>query len=115
MTTMTTDIQKDSRFIKILTFIAMLYTPASLMAVSKHHSESFQSFVINLRNQTILSSNLVRVVGEANQDGLTHLVLVSDFWKYPVLTGILIIITLLPVFAWRRVRVLIRQRISRLL
>jgi hypothetical protein len=34
MTTLTTDIHNDSKFIKILTLIAMLYTPASLMAVS---------------------------------------------------------------------------------
>jgi hypothetical protein len=34
ITRLTTDIQKDSKFIKILTLIAMLYTPASLMAVS---------------------------------------------------------------------------------
>jgi len=34
MTTLTTDIHSDSKFIKILTFIAMLYTPASLVAVS---------------------------------------------------------------------------------
>jgi len=34
MTTLTTDIHSDSKFIKILTFIAMLYTPASLIAVS---------------------------------------------------------------------------------
>ena len=33
MTTMTKEIQKDSKFIKLLTFIAILYSPASLMAV----------------------------------------------------------------------------------
>lgn len=34
MTTLTADINNDSKFIKILTLIAVLYTPASLIAVS---------------------------------------------------------------------------------
>ena len=35
MATLTTDIHTDSKFIKTLTFIAMLYAPVSLIAVSK--------------------------------------------------------------------------------
>jgi len=34
MTRLTADIHKDSKFIKIITFIALLYTPVSLIAVS---------------------------------------------------------------------------------
>jgi hypothetical protein len=34
MTHLTTDIHNDSKFVKVLTFIAVLYTPASLVAVS---------------------------------------------------------------------------------
>jgi len=34
MTHLTRDLHKDSKFIKVLTFIAILYTPASLVAVS---------------------------------------------------------------------------------
>jgi hypothetical protein len=34
MATLTTDIHTDSKSIKTLTFIAMIYTPISLMAVS---------------------------------------------------------------------------------
>jgi hypothetical protein len=34
MTTLTNDIHSDSKFIKTLTFLAMLYIPASLVAVS---------------------------------------------------------------------------------
>jgi hypothetical protein len=34
MTRLTTEIQNDSKFIKVLAFLTMLYTPASLMAVS---------------------------------------------------------------------------------
>lgn len=33
MTHLTTDIHTDSKFVKVLTFIAVLYTPASLVAV----------------------------------------------------------------------------------
>lgn len=34
MTHLTADIHHDSKFVKMLTFIAVLYTPASLVAVS---------------------------------------------------------------------------------
>lgn len=37
MTTLTCEIQNDSKFIKILTTIAMFYTPASLMAVCSRY------------------------------------------------------------------------------
>jgi len=34
MTHLTEDIHNDSKFVKMLTFIAVVYTPASLVAVS---------------------------------------------------------------------------------
>ena len=109
MAKMTTDIQNDSKFIKILTFIALLYMPASLMAVSSYLYGNLLGVSTKVGYQTIFSSNLVRVQGDANDDGLTHMVLVSDFWKYPIFTATLLIFTLLPVFGWRRFKLLIHE------
>jgi len=61
--------------------------------------------------KTIFSSNLVQAVGTTNVNESIHLVLSPDFWKFPLLTVGLIIITLVPAFGWRKFWPVFRQRI----
>lgn len=48
MTLLTTDIHTDSKFIKILTFIAVLYAPASLVAVG----------IPNVKSETLFANQV---------------------------------------------------------
>ena len=40
--------------------------------------------------------------GLAEVDKPMHLVLVADFWKYPLLTISLLVMTLIAAFAWQK-------------
>lgn len=91
MTTLTCEIQNDSKFIKILTTIAMFYTPASLMAA-------------------IFSSNLVQTVGHPDAGGPIGFALTKGFYLFPTLTTALIAITLLPALLWQKYRSVHRNR-----
>ena len=101
MTKLTYEIQNDSKFIKILTTIAMFYTPASLMAVSTFyvHKDCSADCI-----QAIFSSNLVQTVEHPDAIGPTGFVLTKGFYLYPTLTAVLIVITLLPALLWQRYR-----------
>ncbi|KAA8909336.1 hypothetical protein FN846DRAFT_1009265 [Sphaerosporella brunnea] len=71
--------QKDARSMKTLTFIAMLYLPASLVA-------------------SIFSSNLIQSVQV--EGSKTRFVLTTQFWTYPVVTFSLMALTLVSVSVW---------------
>lgn len=74
MASIATDFQNDSELVKILTFIAMLYTPASLMAVSDLKNEALHNMSLTL--------NKLYLVHVSSGNGLnehTHLVLAPDF------------------------------------
>ncbi|PMD22482.1 hypothetical protein NA56DRAFT_657892 [Hyaloscypha hepaticicola] len=74
--------QKDSRAMKVLTVVAALYLPATLMA-------------------TIFSSNLVQLIrtqsGNSGPDK-EHFAVAPDFWMFPTFTSVLMILTLSPVW-----------------
>jgi hypothetical protein len=120
MKRLTQELHNDSKLIKILTFIAMLYTPASLMAVStllifytpcaitKQCNRASLTGLI----QTIFSSNLVRVVSNS-QDASdpVHMVLTSDFWKFPLLTVSLVVVTILPALLWWKLYPVYRRKV----
>jgi hypothetical protein len=78
--------QRDSRAMKVLTVVAALYLPATLMA-------------------TIFSSNLVQLVGTQGGNSSSdrgHFVVAADFWVFPTFTIVLMILTLFPVWMWIR-------------
>ncbi|MCJ1343031.1 hypothetical protein MMC31_001220 [Peltigera leucophlebia] len=72
-----TKVQKDSSLVKILTFVAMLYIPASLIA-------------------TFFTSNLIQLPSpeKALMIGKLNVRLSKAFWLYPVLTPVLRVLTL---------------------
>ncbi|KAK4212632.1 hypothetical protein QBC37DRAFT_465241 [Rhypophila decipiens] len=67
---------RDSRFTTVLSFTAILYLPASLVA-------------------TIFSSNLVRSSGDEDTAG-GRFVVAAQFWLFPVLAVALTLVTLVP-------------------
>jgi hypothetical protein len=111
MTTMTADIHSDSKFIKVLTFITVLYTPASLIAVSQLQFPRYLLYDIN-RGKTVFSSNLVQNVGTNGVYESTHLVLSRDFWKFPVFTICLLIATIFFAFGLRRFWSILYKRLA---
>ncbi|KAF4633888.1 hypothetical protein G7Y89_g4226 [Cudoniella acicularis] len=96
MTTLTDEIQRDSKSVKTLTLITVLYAPASLMA-------------------SIFSSNLIRLVGNASSSDNTtmHMALASDFWKFPLLTLLLIIATIVPTLRGSNIWYNCQQRLAK--
>ena len=77
---------RDSRAMKVLTVVAALYLPATLMA-------------------TIFSSNLVQLIStQSSNSGLDreHFAVAPDFWMFPTFTIVLMILTLSPVWLWIR-------------
>ncbi|KAF6236137.1 hypothetical protein HO173_005766 [Letharia columbiana] len=71
--------QNDSHTVKVLTYIALIYLPASLVA-------------------EIFNSNLIQTTnGEPEAVG-THLVLSRSFWLYPSITLGLMVLTFVPIF-----------------
>ncbi|MCJ1347143.1 hypothetical protein MMC31_005364 [Peltigera leucophlebia] len=72
--------QKDSSLVKILTFVAMLYLPASLIA-------------------TLFTSNLIQLPSpeKAFMIGKLNVRLSKAFWLYPVLSLALMVLTLILV------------------
>jgi len=77
---------RDSRAMKVLTVVAALYLPATLMA-------------------TIFSSNLVQLIStQSGNSGADreHFAVVPDFWMFPTFTVVLMILTLSPVWLWIR-------------
>jgi hypothetical protein len=94
--------QKDSRTVKILTFVAMLYLPASLIAVSCVSSvlmisDSDDNFHMR---QTIFSSQLVQFSPAETTGAQQGFHLSNEFWVYPVFTFVLMVITLIPAAWW---------------
>ena len=100
---------KDGRFTTILTFAAMLYLPASLVAVSSMLSEviTLQSFTwlrpssgeyLDERltlSKTVFSSNLVQMADGTNP-ATARFVPAAQFWLFPVLSLLLTTVTILP-------------------
>ena len=105
MTRLTADIQNDSNFIKLLTFLTVLYAPASLVAVS--HFARLRLRLTPCGNtdplKSLFNSNLIQLVRDGEMQGQTRLMLVSDFYLFPVLTICLITVTLLPTLWWRSI------------
>lgn len=92
--------RQDSRFMKILTFIAMLYLPASLVAVRCHISSSNRFVDLNtnrVTNQSIFNSSLIASVSDGEVPMQTHFKSATQFWIYPVSTILLMCITTVPV------------------
>ncbi|KAH6680177.1 hypothetical protein B0J14DRAFT_648559 [Halenospora varia] len=85
LVTLTEKTCEDSRFIKTLTFIAMLYLPTSLVA-------------------TIFSSNLLQLVAVGNNagDNPTRFVLATQFWVFPTLTFTLLGLTVISAVLFDR-------------
>jgi hypothetical protein len=78
--------QRDSRSTRVLTFVASLYLPATLVA-------------------TIFNSNLVESTGSSgNGNGAVgrHFAAARDFWMFPAFTIALTILTLSPVWLYVR-------------
>ncbi|KIV99997.1 hypothetical protein, variant [Verruconis gallopava] len=72
----------EANTLTLLTIIATMYLPASLLA-------------------TLFSSNLIQLVEDGNpsaQSGPTHFRLASQFWMYALLTAVMTMMTLLPTF-----------------
>ena len=78
---MATKTHKDSRTTKLITVVAALYLPATLVA-------------------SVFNSNLVQSV--TTYGDISHFVLARDFWMFPVLTIALMTVTLSPVWLWLR-------------
>lgn len=92
--------RQDSKFMKILTFIAMLYLPASLVAVSCHESSSNPSVGPHAdreTDQSIFNSSLIASVNDGEVPIQTYFKSATQFWIYPVSTILLMCITTVPV------------------
>lgn len=78
--------QKDTRSTKMLTFVASLYLPATLVA-------------------SVFNSNLIQLTGSLGNghdaDG-QHFATARDFWMFPAFTATLMILTLSPVWLYMR-------------
>lgn len=95
--------QRDSRTVKVLTYIALIYLPASLVAVSGlmplpqgHHGQNLLTdggFFI----KEIFNSNLVQTINGNTETTGARLVLAHSFWLYPCITLGLMVLTLLPI------------------
>lgn len=112
---LTEEARRDSKSLKILTFVAMLYLPATLMAVRRFPSllnlPNFGTFWIKTKVerwryvvQTIFSSNLVgfSANNEEDQSHATRFAVAPQFWIYPVLTIPLMVVTIMPAVIWDR-------------
>lgn len=93
--------QDDARFTKILTFIAMLYLPASLVAVS---SPSIRDRTPSCSScdQTVFSSNLIESVASDQTQEPQRFATTAQFWLFPVLALALTIVTLVPALLFQR-------------
>jgi len=96
ITQFTREMHEDSKFVKIVTFLALLYTPASLIA-------------------TVFSSNLIQIQKADDSRGTMSMVLVTDFWKYPLLTAGLVAVTLFLAFGWKIRWAAVRRSVLRYL
>ena len=114
--------QKDSSLVKILTFVAMLYLPASLIAVRKAPFffgwwYCYYRFGMVKKSpwkkpfiwptpiyQTLFSSNLIQLPSpqKSLMIGKLNVSLSKAFWLYPVLTLGLTVLTLILVVASAR-------------
>lgn len=83
--------QKDSHTVKVLTYTALIYLPASLVA-------------------EIFNSNLVQTENGNTETKGARLVLSRSFWLYPCITLGLMVVTLLPVLGLLFHDRLIRRR-----
>ena len=90
--------QKDSHTVKVLTYIALIYLPASLVAVSLVSvTASFDRADRWIFIKEIFNSNLVQTTsGETGAVG-SRLVLSRSFWLYPCITLGLMVLTFLPI------------------
>lgn len=65
--------------------------------------------------ETVLSSNLVYTMHLSDEAQNVHMVLVSDFWKFPLWSLTLISVTLLATFIWWKYWSQVREQASRFL
>lgn len=90
---------KDSRAMRVLTFVATLYLPATFMAVS---SEICVIFLADMLSQTLFSSNLISLESPGSQTEKKHLVLTKATWVCALATILLMIITVIATFWFER-------------
>jgi hypothetical protein len=97
--------KEDSDKVKILTYVAMAYLPASLVAVSVTTDPPPQSASMLIFLQSIFSSSLVQV--DSSSGPKNRLYLPKYFWLFPLLSiGLLGATTLIVVILlwWRQTR-----------
>lgn len=89
--------QKDSRSMRIITFIAMAYLPATLIAVRKsvvRINETLDS----MSQQTLFSTSILQISSTGDSSSPTMLRVHKEIWIYVfatlVLTGITLVVTL---------------------
>lgn len=94
--------QKDSMAVKGLTFIATIYLPAALVAVSQPQpvpgeprDYAFLAKLTYLNYKTIFSSNLIQSVSDSTRQGSSHFVVANEFWMFVVATVGLTAITIM--------------------
>ena len=78
--------QRDTRSTKVLTLVASLYLPATLVA-------------------SVFNSNLVGPSGSAENDKSVlerHFAAARDFWMFPVFAAALTVLTMSPVLLYMR-------------
>jgi hypothetical protein len=96
--------QKDARFTKIIAFVALLYLPATLIAVSEYNQLKNESLVDTTCLQSVFSSNLVQTVSTTDPAERTRMIAAPQFWTFPVLTIVLTMITIIPAIIYDRVQ-----------
>ncbi|KAL9121920.1 MAG: hypothetical protein Q9187_001524 [Circinaria calcarea] len=90
----------DSRFMKILTFIAVLFLPAGLVAVRTYPLQLNIPVDPNAdeeTHQSIFNSGLIVSVNDGEASMQTHFKPATQFWIYPVSTVLLMCVTTVPV------------------
>ena len=96
--------RQDSKFMKILSFVAVLYLPASLIAVSANQCLYINRYHKRLKSisKTIFSSNLMVPVKDNETFEGTRFTPATQFWVYPLATLLLMSLTVVSVFLMGR-------------